>query len=179
MTSSYDIEANKRLARQFFEAINGCSLAEIETLLHPDFVWNTAVVADDAPNELRPLQSNRLRGTSLPHPKPRLDRAEAMAFFAGFLGQRSGGALRAVGDAGGLGGLQADADHGHMHVTVLGMTAEDDRVAVEASSTGIANPKTGRRYGNFYHILMKMKDGQILLYKEYQDTLHVYDYMAD
>jgi ketosteroid isomerase-like protein len=179
MTAIHDLEANKQLARRFFEAINTCSLAELDTLLHPDFVWNTAVVADDAPNELRPLQSNRLRGTNLPHPKPRLDRAESMAFFADFFGQRSGGAMRGLGEAPDLGGLQAEADHGHMHVTILGMTAEADRVAIEATSTGIANPTSGRRYGNFYHILMKVRDGQILLYKEYQDTLHVYDYTAD
>ena len=73
----------------------------------------------------------------------------------------------------------ANADHGHMQVTILSMTAEEDRVAVEASSTGIANPANGKRYGNFYHLLIRVKDGQVALYKEYQDTLHVYDYMAD
>jgi ketosteroid isomerase-like protein len=176
--SDHNIEANKTLARRFIEGVNRRSLDEMEALLHPDFVWNTAVVADDAPNELRPLQSNRLRGTNLPHPKPRLDRAETMAFFAGFFGKRSGGALSAM-KAEDVETLQADADHGRMQVTILGMTAEADRVAVEASSTGIANPANGRRYGNFYHLLMRMKDGQVVLYKEYQDTLHVYDYMAD
>ena len=176
--SDHDLAANKALARRFIEGVNRRSLEEMERLLHPDFVWNTAVVADDAPNELRPLQSKRLRGTNLPHPKPRLDRAETLAFFAGFFGERSGGALTSIKEGGGA-PLTASADHGHMQVTILSMTAEEDRVAVEASSTGIANPANGKRYGNFYHLLMRMKDGQVVLYKEYQDTLHVYDYMAD
>jgi ketosteroid isomerase-like protein len=175
--SDHDLTANKGLARRFIEGVNRRSLEEMEALLHPDFVWNTAVVADDAPNELRPLQSKRLRGTNLPHPKPRLDRAETMAFFEGFFGKRSGGALSAMKE--GAETLSASVDHGHMQVTILGMTAEEDRVAVEASSTGIANPANGKRYGNFYHLLVRIKDGQVVLYKEYQDTLHVYDYMAE
>jgi ketosteroid isomerase-like protein len=176
----YDIEANKALARRFIDGINDGSLPEMEALLHPDFVWNTAVVADDAPNQLRPLQSEKLRGTNLPHPKPRLNRAESMTFFAGFFGHKSGAAMQSLGSGGeDLGGLTSDADHGRMHVEILGMTAEEDRVAVEARSTGIANPVNGKRYGNFYHLLMRMKDGQLILYKEYQDTLHVYDYSID
>jgi ketosteroid isomerase-like protein len=174
----HDIEANKKLALSFFDAVNNCSLAELSPLLHPEFVWNTAVVADDAPNELRPLQSKTLRGKNLPHPKPRLEREESLAFFAGFFGQRSGGAMQSLANAD-LGGLESDLDHGHMRVKILGMTAEEDRVAVEASSAGIANPVNGKTYGNFYHILMRMKGGQIILYKEYQDTLHVFDYMAE
>jgi ketosteroid isomerase-like protein len=175
----HDIEANKRIARRFIDAINRRSLSDVDALMHADFVWITAVVADDEPNELRPLQSSRLRGTHLPHPKPRLNRAETITFFAGFLGERSGAALEAVGKDERSAGEHAGDDHGHMHVSILGMTAEDDRVAVEARSTGIANPQNGKQYANFYHLLLKMKDGRIILYKEYQDTLHVYDYTMD
>jgi ketosteroid isomerase-like protein len=177
--SGHDIEANKQLARRFIEAINRRALADVDALLHRDFVWNTAVVADDAPNVLRPLQSARLRGTNLPHPKPRLDRDEAMAFFAGFFGERSGSALRSAAGGGTAENASAADDHGHMAIEIIGMTAEADRVALEARSTGIVNPVNGRRYGNFYHCLIRIIEGKLVLYKEYQDTLHVYDYASE
>jgi ketosteroid isomerase-like protein len=175
---NHDIEANKKIALGFLEAVNRRSVAALEKLLHPDFVWNTAVADDDAPNELRPLQSNKLKGTNLPHPKPRLNRAETLAFFDGFLGDNSGGAIRATAHAPDE-SWEGSSNHGHMKIEILGVTAEGDRVAIEAKSTGIANPANGRRYGNFYHFLMKIADGKLLLFKEYQDTLHVYDYVAD
>jgi ketosteroid isomerase-like protein len=177
--SDHDIEANKALARRFMIAINTRDYATIEALLHPDFIWNTAVADDGGPNELRPLQSNRLKGTNMPHPKPRLNRDETLQFFAGFLSDNSGAAIRSLADDEPLGGLQGSGDHGHMHIDILTTTAEEDRVAMEAKSSGIANPANGRRYGNFYHLLFRIRDGKIVLYKEYQDTLHVYDYVAD
>jgi ketosteroid isomerase-like protein len=75
--------------------------------------------------------------------------------------------------------VEASDDLGHMHIDISGITAEEDRVAAEATSTGIANPWNGRRYASFYHLLMRVRDRQILLYKEYQDTLHVYDYVSE
>jgi ketosteroid isomerase-like protein len=171
--SNHDIEANKDLARRFIEVINNRSLPDMDALLHDEFVWNTAVAADDGPNELRPLQSKRLRGTNLPHPKPRLNRAESMAFFAGIFGTHTDRASTPEG------GFEVSDDHGHMQFDILGLTAEDDRVAIEATSTGIADPQSGKRYNNFYHILMRIQDGKVLLYKEYQDTLHVYDYVSE
>jgi len=171
--SNYDIEANKEIARKFIDIINRRSLTEMDDLLHDDFVWNTAVAPDDGPNELRPLQSKLLRGTNLPHPKPRLNRPESMAFFAGIFGTSADGAP-APED-----GFEMTDEHGHMHFDIIGLTAEEDRVAIEATSTGIADPNTGKKYSNFYHSLMRIRDGKVLLYKEYQDTLHVYDYVSE
>jgi ketosteroid isomerase-like protein len=171
--SDHDIEANKTLARQFIAVINKRSLEAMDALLHDDFVWNTAVAPDDGPNELVPLQSKRLRGTNLPHPKPRLNRPESMAFFAGIFG------TPADGNPTPEGGFEMSDDHGHMHFDILNLTAEQDRVAIEATSTGISDPETGKTYGNFYHSLMRISDGKVLLYKEYQDTLRVYDYVSD
>lgn len=52
--------------------------------------------------------------------------------------------------------------------TIHTMTAEDDRVAVEAEFTGTL--PNGRIYRNVYHYLMWFRDGQVLRVKEYLDT---------
>ncbi|MFC3172762.1 nuclear transport factor 2 family protein [Novosphingobium bradum] len=171
MSADPQLEANKQVALRFLDAINRRDPAAIDAVLHPEFVWNTAVADDDGPNELRPLHSERLKGTNLPHPKPRLNRAEALKAFTGLVSENSGGALKDV-----MKTTTEPTSQGHMTITVLGITAEGDRVAIEAKSAGIANPVTGRAYGNFYHFLFKVRDGQLVLFKEYQDTLHVYDY---
>lgn len=56
------------------------------------------------------------------------------------------------------------------------MTAEDDRVAVEAESEGMH--VSGVRYQNFYHFLFILKDSKVLLLKEYMDTEKVTDILC-
>jgi len=51
-----------------------------------------------------------------------------------------------------------------------GMTAEGDRVAVEAEWTG--QTIRGRSYHNRYHILFEVREGRIQSIREYHDTLH-------
>ena len=51
---------------------------------------------------------------------------------------------------------------------IEGMTAEDDRVAVEID--GEAVHASGETYNNQYHFLLIIKDGKILELKEYMDT---------
>jgi uncharacterized protein len=51
------------------------------------------------------------------------------------------------------------------------MTAEGDRVAVEAESK--AKLADGTLYHNRYHFLFVVRDGRIHAVKEYLDTLHV------
>ena len=53
------------------------------------------------------------------------------------------------------------------------VTAEDDRVAVEASSRG--RHASGRDYCNHYHFLFRWRDGRLLELKEYMDTELVTD----
>ncbi|MEQ8230145.1 MAG: nuclear transport factor 2 family protein [Gammaproteobacteria bacterium] len=56
-------------------------------------------------------------------------------------------------------------------VTPKLLTAEDDRVSVEAESLGaISNGKT---YRNIYHFMMVVRDGRICAVREYLDTEHV------
>ncbi len=51
---------------------------------------------------------------------------------------------------------------------VLTMTAEADRVAVEATSTG--EHVSGVPYCNRYHFLFTLRDGKLASLKEYMDT---------
>ena len=49
-----------------------------------------------------------------------------------------------------------------------GITAQDDRIAVEATSEG--HHVSGRTYRNTYHMLFVVRDGAIVHLKEYMDT---------
>lgn len=60
---------------------------------------------------------------------------------------------------------------GGLKMTIKGMIAEGDQVAVEAESLG--ELRNGRVYNNEYHLLMTMRDGKISAVREYYDTQHV------
>ena len=51
---------------------------------------------------------------------------------------------------------------------ITGITAENERVAVEVSGEAIHT--SGKNYNNKYHFLLKIKNGKILELKEYMDT---------
>ena len=61
-------------------------------------------------------------------------------------------------------------------ITIKGMTAEDDRVAIEAESYG--RHASGRTYANVYHFLMRVRDGKIAEWREYMDTMHANDVLC-
>lgn len=65
--------------------------------------------------------------------------------------------------------------HG-LQFTITGMTAEGDKVAVEAASEG--KHISGQEYRNLYHLLFEFKDGQIIQLKEYMDTEKVTDILC-
>ena len=52
--------------------------------------------------------------------------------------------------------------------TIHNMTAEEDRVAVEASCDGVH--VSGEPYRNHYHFLLTWRDGELVELKEYMDT---------
>lgn len=54
--------------------------------------------------------------------------------------------------------------------TIKTLTAEEDRVAIEASSRGVH--ASGKPYENEYHFLLRIRSGKIVELKEYLDTLH-------
>jgi ketosteroid isomerase-like protein len=60
---------------------------------------------------------------------------------------------------------------GPMKLTVHGVTADGDRVAIEAESYGPL--KNGKIYNNTYHFLFVFRDGKICLSKEYNNSQHV------
>lgn len=68
-----------------------------------------------------------------------------------------------------LGQLGAAID-GALTLRVRGVTAEGDRVAVEAESH--AKMKSGKTYQNRYHFLCEVRDGKIQAVREYLDTMH-------
>jgi ketosteroid isomerase-like protein len=168
--ADHDLARNKELACQFMDNIVRRDLAAMDRLLHKDFVWNVAVTPDDAPNELRPMQSKLLAGKSLWHKTPRMDRAHSMQLFKHLFSGAS------VGDDAAGGEIPQFDEAYAFRFKVHGLTAEEDRVAMEAESWQ-PNPN-GRLYNQLYHYLFRVKDDQIVLYKEYQDTLHLFDYMA-
>lgn len=57
-----------------------------------------------------------------------------------------------------------------LQITPKAMTAEGDRVAVEAESFG--EFPDGRVYNNEYHFLVLVRDGKVAAVKEYLDTMH-------
>jgi ketosteroid isomerase-like protein len=61
--------------------------------------------------------------------------------------------------------------------TVKTLTAEGDRVAIEAESTAIH--VSGKPFNNKYHFLMRLRDGKIVVLTEYMDTELVTDVLCD
>lgn len=70
-----------------------------------------------------------------------------------------------------LSGVAEGCKGGAIKITPKAMTAEGERVAVEAESLAHLN-SDGRKYNNFYHFLFLVRDGKIAGAKEYLDTMH-------
>jgi len=60
--------------------------------------------------------------------------------------------------------------HG-MAYQITGITAENDRVAVEVEAEG--SWKDGRPYRNTYHFLLRVRDARIAVIREYMDTMQI------
>jgi uncharacterized protein len=60
--------------------------------------------------------------------------------------------------------------------TIDAMTAEGERVAVEAHSRG--QHASGREYTNEYHFLFVFRDGAVLLLREYMDSERITDVLC-
>src|SRR6185503_5015118 len=61
---------------------------------------------------------------------------------------------------------------GGLQMTVKGMVAEGDKVAVEVASRGQLT--NGRLYEQEYHFLLEFRDGRICAVREYLDTQHAH-----
>ena len=66
---------------------------------------------------------------------------------------------------------------GPIKITPKRMTAEDDRVAMEAEGDG--DVVNGKHYHNTYHFLVVVRDGKIREVKEYNDTKYAAEVFGD
>jgi ketosteroid isomerase-like protein len=57
---------------------------------------------------------------------------------------------------------------GGMRIVIHNITAEEDRVAIEAES--FATHSSGAPYHNYYHFFMRFRDGKLTVFKGYLDT---------
>ena len=75
-----------------------------------------------------------------------------------------------------LAGSMASKIDGGLRLTAKAVTAEGERVAVEAES--YAKMKNGKTYQNLYHFLFIVRDGKIQSVTEYLDTMHANDVLC-
>jgi uncharacterized protein len=67
----------------------------------------------------------------------------------------------------------AEGTDGGIQVKPTNLTAEGDRVAMEAESYG--QLKNGKIYNNLYHLQHVLRDAKLVAIREYLDTQHVQD----
>ena len=152
MAGAMDVlEANKQVVQAYIDAFNDRDVARVDALLADDFEWRTAI-AGEGETELRAYQSAELQGRPAVFPLLR-DKTETIEM---------------------LEPVFATDDAHRFTYRIVRMTAEDDRVAVEME-VDARSPLNERHYRNVYNNLMRVRDGRIFHYTEYQDTLHVFD----
>jgi ketosteroid isomerase-like protein len=139
----------------FVGAWNRRELTAFGDLLHSDFKWHIAVTDYDDP-KMRPLHSKLLAGKNLQWEKSIYDRAETLEIFGRIFGTTS-----------------------EFGITPTSVIADGDRIAVELVGRA-KNQTNGRRYDNLYCYIFHILDGKIILFREYQDTLLLFDvWVAD
>ena len=74
-----------------------------------------------------------------------------------------------------LGGIGEVMPKG-LKITPKGVTAEGNRVAVEAESYG--EHASGKIYNNLYHFMVECENGKVTAVREYLDTMHANDVLA-
>jgi ketosteroid isomerase-like protein len=62
---------------------------------------------------------------------------------------------------------------GGLRMELKSVIGEGDKVAVEARSFGVT--KSGKHYENEYHILFRLRNGEIFEVREYTDPMHAAD----
>lgn len=63
-----------------------------------------------------------------------------------------------------------------LRFTIHALTAEGERVAIEAESYG--KHVSGKTYNNKYHFVMRARGGKIVEWREYMDTMHANDVLC-
>jgi len=145
-----EISSMEALAERFVAAWNGRDLEGFDRLLHPDFSWHIAVTDYDDP-KLRPLQSKLLSGMNIAWTKSIFDKTETLTKFSRIF-----------------------ATAQQFAIELRSVIAEEDRAALELVGAAV-NPVNGRRYNNLYCYVVERRDDQLVLLREYQDTLLMFD----
>jgi ketosteroid isomerase-like protein len=138
------------LAEEFVAAWNGADIDHLGRLFHPEFRWHIAVTPYDQP-QLRPLQSTLHAGMNLPWEKSIYDKTETLRIFGRIFSATDQFALE-----------------------LRSVIADQDRAALELVGSAV-HPVNGRRYDNLYCYIFEMHDDQLVLLREYQDTLLLFD----
>ena len=120
-----EIERNKQLARDFFDALDRCDIPAI-----------VDAYADDG--TVTTMGRTLISGT----------------FTKAQIREAAKGVLTVFPEG--------------LRFTIHHLTAEADRVAVEAESYG--RHVSGNIYNNHYHFFMQWRDGKLVRLKEYMDT---------
>jgi ketosteroid isomerase-like protein len=63
-----------------------------------------------------------------------------------------------------------------LRFAIHALTAEGDRVAIEAESYG--KHASGKIYNNNYHFVLRARAGKIVEWREYMDTMHANDVLC-
>ena len=128
-----DLEANKEIARRFFECLSHGDIDGLMSLFEDSYTCWTAGTLPFSGTHPRDVIPAMVEGVTGVFPK----------------------------------GLE---------FTVGTMTAEGDRVSVEAESRG--EHVSGQVYHQRYHYLFTIRDGKICEAKEYFDTMHANDVLC-
>ena len=140
------IENNRALATKFGEAWNAHNMQLFDEIFHPDAEWHVG-----APPHFRsePLVfPASLKGDHTGRDeKTIMNKAEMMEVFDVIL-----------------------SVFNKFSLEITSIVAEGDTVIAEAQGRAVA-PKDGTTYNNMYCYVMKIKEGKIALFKEYQNTL--------
>jgi ketosteroid isomerase-like protein len=143
-------EANRALALKFGEAWNTRNMRLFDEIFHPELKWHVAVTPYDQ-SEPPVFQSPLLRDQKMIWDKTVMDKRETVAAFAMTL-----------------------AGFKEFSIEITSTTVEGDTVVAESLGRAV-NPQNGRVYNNIYCYVMKIRDGRIVLFREYQNTLLVFD----
>jgi ketosteroid isomerase-like protein len=144
-----DCDVMRSIAHEFVAACNGRDLERLDRLFHADFRWHIAVT-DHGDPQLRPLHSQLLRGLNMPWEKAIYTKAETLDIFSRLF------------------------TIPQFSVDLRSVIANEDRAALELVGNGV-NPANNRRYDNLYCYIFERRDDQLVLFREYQDTLLLFD----
>jgi ketosteroid isomerase-like protein len=143
----HDVMAS--IAHEFVAACNERDLGRLDRLFHADFQWHIAVT-DHGDPRLRPLHSQLLGSLKLPWEKAIYTKAETLDIFS---------RLFAIPV---------------FSIDLRSVIANEDRAALELVGNGV-NPANNRRYDNLYCYIFERRGDQLVLFREYQDTLLLFD----